>query len=814
MAQGLTTIFEKYAKKHPDSAIYPHLGSILWYNPVMTTRNSTLKSTPNRTLTGLARLLATENISVQHQPVPTASFDTGSRVLTLPVWKDMPSFLYDMLVGHEVGHALYTPAGMDALKAAIRKVAPKDANTAKSYLNIVEDVRIERLMKERFPGLRRDFVKGYADLFGRDFFGEDLDSKVGSLSFADRFNIHFKIGIMGHMSIAFNAEEQAMVTEAETITEWDEVVDLAARMYAYSAQQEQDNDAPAPTDAPESDMGTPDMNDEDTDGPQGQQGGLPDDIDDWDNDSEDDAPAAGNDGEEGEESSDDSDSTSGNGDESGEDSGESMEDDTDDGESAESTESQSASASQGDESGDHDIDDTPMAARPTTQDRADRMMEDLADKDARERTYVTFPDKMHTDKFIVKGEDFDKLCLDNLGPITPEMTENWKAFQKENRPVVQNMVKQFEMKQAADSYRRTSPSKTGRLDMSKLHQYKMTEDLFLRGTQVREGKNHGLVMLIDWSGSMCEYMKETIHQMLNLAMFARAINVPFDVYSFTSNTRRGRAGYGSNISSYLDYADYKPGDVVVSGFELHNWLSSKMNKVQFNRCATNMLEVADALNNYSRRLGELDLGGTPLNEALVAMNSVIPQFQKENNVQITNLVVLTDGDSTGHPTRHNYTGNFEENEGGWKNDGYEYTSGMPVIKRGNKATEIDSRGGETSALCQVLREDHGCQVIGMYLASKKDVQRTIRWNSDFETAEELIKKFKKENFAVLEKVGYDEYYLLPIEQKIENDALANLEDDASRTKIRNAFIRGAKAKKSSRTVLSRFAERVAKGLNH
>ena len=101
----------------------------------------------------------------------------------------------------------------------------------------------------------------------------------------------------------------------------------------------------------------------------------------------------------------------------------------------------------------------------------------------------------------------------------------------------------------------------------------------------------------------------------------------------------------------------------------------------------------------------------------------------------------------------------------------------------------------------------------MYLASKKDVQRTIRWNSDYDTAEELIKKFKKENFAVLEKVGYDEYYLLPIEQKIENDALANLDDDASRTKIRNAFIKGAKAKKSSRTVLSRFAERVAKGLN-
>ena len=775
----------------------------------MTTTSAHRNSTPNRTLTGLARLLATENISVQHQPVPTASFDTGSRVLTLPVWNDMPGFLYDMLVGHEVGHALYTPAGLDAIKDAIRKVAPKDANTAKSYLNIVEDVRIERMMKEKFPGLRRDFVKGYADLFGRDFFGEDLDANISGMQFADRFNIHFKIGIMGHMTIAFNAEEQAMVDEAATITTWDEVVDLAARMYAYSAQNEQEQNNDAPTESPEGDAGTPDMGD-DTDGPQGQ-GGLPDDIDDWDN--EDDAPtASGDEGEDGDESSDESDSTSGSGDESGEDSGESMEDDTDDGESAEGEQSDTASNADGTENGDQDA--TPTAARPTTQERADRMMEDLADKRARSREYVTLPDNMNTDKFIVKGDEFDALCENNLGAITTTMTENWKTFQKENRPVVQNMVKQFEMKQSADSYRRTSPSKTGRLDMGKLHQYKITEDLFLRGTQVREGKNHGLVMLIDWSGSMCEYMKETIHQMLNLAMFARAINVPFEVYSFTSNTRRGKAGYGSAIEEYTDYCEYKQGDVVLSGFELHNWLSSKMNKVQFNRCATNMLEVADRLGGYNR-LGELDLGGTPLNEALVAMNSIVPEFQKSNNVQITNVVVLTDGDSTGHPCSYHYTGDFEENENGWKGNGYDYNQGVTAIKRGNKVTEIEGRQDETSALCQILREDHGCQVIGMYLASKKDVQRTIRWNErDFDACEELIKKFKKENFAVLEKVGYDEYYLLPIEQKIENDALADLDDDASRTKIRNAFIKGAKAKKSSRTVLSRFAERVAKGLNH
>ena len=102
----------------------------------------------------LARLLATENIRVEHQPVPTAMFDTASRTLVLPVWKGMSQDLYDMLVGHEVGHALWTPACDATVMGALKRIraagAPTDA-WAKSILNIVEDARIERLIKEKFP---------------------------------------------------------------------------------------------------------------------------------------------------------------------------------------------------------------------------------------------------------------------------------------------------------------------------------------------------------------------------------------------------------------------------------------------------------------------------------------------------------------------------------------------------------------------------------------------------------------------------------------------------------------------------------------
>ena len=131
----------------------------------------------------LARLLATENLIVEHRKTATAMFDVERRVLTLPLWDKASSTVYDMLVGHEVGHALFTP------NEDWREVAdcPKD------FVNVIEDARIEKLMKRKFPGLRKSFAGGYKELNDMDFFGidgEDLDT----FSLIDRINLHFKIG--------------------------------------------------------------------------------------------------------------------------------------------------------------------------------------------------------------------------------------------------------------------------------------------------------------------------------------------------------------------------------------------------------------------------------------------------------------------------------------------------------------------------------------------------------------------------------------------------------------------------------------------
>ena len=99
----------------------------------------------------LAKLLAKENLSVQHGNYSTASFDVVNRVLRLPLWKDKGKDVYDLLVGHEVGHALYTPA--DGWHDSEKKIG----KIPRAYLNIVEDIRIERMIQDTYPGIVTSF---------------------------------------------------------------------------------------------------------------------------------------------------------------------------------------------------------------------------------------------------------------------------------------------------------------------------------------------------------------------------------------------------------------------------------------------------------------------------------------------------------------------------------------------------------------------------------------------------------------------------------------------------------------------------------
>ena len=169
----------------------------------------------------LAKCLATENLIIEHKKVSTASFDVDRRVLVLPMWDRASSTVYDLLVGHEVGHALFTD-NIDWTK--------EYSDVPKDFINVIEDVRVERLMKKKYPGLSKTFYTGYNELNNDDFFSVK-DENLNDLSFIDRINMYFKIGAFHN--IAFSDEENQFVTRISQLETFKEVLDIAREIVQF-----------------------------------------------------------------------------------------------------------------------------------------------------------------------------------------------------------------------------------------------------------------------------------------------------------------------------------------------------------------------------------------------------------------------------------------------------------------------------------------------------------------------------------------------------------------------------------------------------
>jgi hypothetical protein len=193
----------------------------------------------------LAKLLATENISIlRDSSAKTASFDVKSRILNLPVWQGISEDLEDMLIIHEVGHALDTPCDgwLDAMKRIAQDVHGGNENryvmAVKGFLNVVEDARIDRRQKLRYPGSRRNYLAGYKELIDRDFFGLNIRDP-NTLSFIDRANLYFKGGSL-NIDLKFSSEERSLLSRMDKTETFDDVIELTEELYRLAASRNDD----------------------------------------------------------------------------------------------------------------------------------------------------------------------------------------------------------------------------------------------------------------------------------------------------------------------------------------------------------------------------------------------------------------------------------------------------------------------------------------------------------------------------------------------------------------------------------------------
>ena len=769
----------------------------------------------------LAKLMAAENITVEHKQVPTAAFDMKNRVLYLPILKWEPgSDVYDLFCAHEVGHALWTP--FDGWHSS----TSSKGSGYKSFLNVVEDARIEKKIKRKFAGAGKCMANGYSELMNEDFFGlRKMGVDPDTLGLIDRINLYTKAG--GNYGVNFTDDERVWLEKVERTETFEDVIEVTDALYKYCKENESetdnshgDFDEMSGENYEDSDFGESEENDSEFD--------FPFDNNDEDGEEDPDEPGmkASNSSAGGSEDSEDTDETT-SGDESGSDSDsvKNSEDENDaDG---------SSKISSGMEGGVSDpfADKESYEPRSLTDDEYREREEELADmsEDVAVPMYLTFP-KINLKSIVV---DYDKVHAELTNYYTnkvngAEFSEDLlKKFKFNNNKMINYMVKEFEMKKAAYIHRRAHTSKRGTLDMNRIHAYKYSENLFQQVTHFPEGKSHGMVMFIDWSGSMSAHMKETIEQLINLTMFCSKVQIPFDVYAFTDHYVEGKwVHYDSMLPENKGLAgetiaEYKKNDLMVSSqLRFMHLFSSRMRKNELTQAYRNMLMVAQAYsrNQYYRRYSyygmpdNFSLGGTPLDDTIVVAKTLLEEFKMKSHAQIVNAIFLTDGASNRLHTYKDVDGITRALPSRsmklYLDDPVTRTRIDPVRTKGSKRCY-----GLTSQLLTAVKKMVGVNLLGFYLTggSGKNTAGVLSYVIDRWPTQDEISAFRKEKFLIEKDTAYDELFIINTKglEIDEVDHMDSVAAGSSKSEIRKALKKNTKGKLQNRVLLNAFIDKVA-----
>ena len=753
----------------------------------------------------LAKLLSEEDINVVHKQMETAYFNSKTRELGLPIWKDedMTKDIYDLMVCHEIGHALWTPLDM-LEKSSIRKLNH-------GVVNIIEDARIEGFVKDKYPGAIGVMKRGYKELVAKDFFGTKNED-INTFNLIDRINVFFK---SGDTSIKFTEEEKVWVDRVAAVKTEDEVLDLAEELYKYMEENAPETDNHDNGEAGDGEVG--DENEGETSDGNGNSdnnaSGDESESGDGDTSSSDDSSNKSEVGED--------DKTGDNGVGSGDDDGDSSERDLD-----------ASDGGVGKPEGGKGVEGN--GSSPKTDKAGASAMDAMRDKAAADRVYGNIP-KVDLNTIVVgyktvlsemKTHYLNLKKIDDQGGLFFNKTlEESEALKKDSKKTVAYMVKEFEMKKAADQYARASISKTGSLDMGRLHTYKYNEDLFKKVTTLPGATNHGLVMMVDWSGSMHDNLKGTMAQIFNLVWFCRKVNIPFSVVAFSDVY--GREGYGRSRLPFT-----KAGDVVLRGFNLLEFFNSEMSTSEENEMIHNMVMFYSYAGSFRdwREDGypyswpnKYRMGGTPLNEAIIGLMDYVPMFKEKTGVQKINTVILTDGAGSNLEGIHDYK---LVTEGENKGDHFEtitsfYGFGSNKVKKiiKDKVSGKIVEGSDTPEMLELLKARvPGMNVVGFFIAgsgkSGRVDKRSLYYllpGLDMNEIMEKVKFLNKNKYLAITSLGYDEYYVLPggNAMEITDEGLSDELVGASKAKLKTAFGKSMKGKISSRPLLNKFIKLVA-----
>lgn len=655
----------------------------------------------------LAKLLSQEDILVEQRKTESAYFDLKNRTLVIPTLKEeLSSDLQDLFISHEVSHALHTPTEgwFEALDLGLKR----------SIVNICEDSRIERLIKNKYPGLKSIYSRAYKELQNKDFFGL---SKLNTdkINLADKINLHCKVGFLEF--IEFNEREQEILEKVENTSTWNDVVEVSKELQEYIKDQYQKQS----------------LNDADYE------------YSSIDKMSIEEIDVGRSETEKSDVKSESKSESSSSSDDSGLESG------------------YDELGDFGDEK-DYSIDDS---LESFTDKYSSDNIKTLYSESNRDSIYVNIPE-VNTKEYIIPYKKIYSRLEKDVPFLFDKDQDKFIKFKSENASIVSYLVKEFTLKKNAQGRKKAKISKTGDINLNKIYSYKFNSDIFKRNTKVPGEKNHSMVFFLDWSASMDSYMNDTIKQLLCLVMFCRKMNIPYEVYAFTTSC--------GDLSNHKQTDQRTERSAILNVFDLMNILSYKMSNREFINAANVLLSYNYSyftVNSPKQPYWEYSvpswfrLGNTPLDHTLAISQRIAKEFKSETKTDIINVISLSDGES--HPMA-------------FFKDGYKYHTnyhGFNVHLRDerNKTSQLvkkdDGMISGTNACIKLIKQSCDYRYFGFRLISQRNFKSLERSLFGKYYIEDEFGEFKKNNAVKVTNTAFDEFWV------VKTNVLATTEEDFS-----------------------------------
>lgn len=676
----------------------------------------------------VCKLFAEDNIIVRFsETAETASYSPFGNVLELPynlkVLSDEDISI--LFISHEVGHAKWSSP------EAIKETNALGLHTEH---NIVEDIRIERMIKRKYPGLVSAYVRGYSKLSDDGFFG---NPKIWNThSFANRLNIYAKVGPVTGKKIKFSDDEldfykRCMLAETE-----EEVIALSKELTTFGSSIK---DRLRQLKVDEMDELFGDYIEQIA----------------------------------------------------SEESEESEEDDSQDLSYGNSEAIPEANRTF------EDIDEEELEKT------LDRIAKDLEEQSIQNEFDSKIKSMNLNGVSFLQYESAETNGMriftaeDTIKNFNSTFTASWYRdmsktieYLGELKKSVDYMARQFEMRKAAARIKHAKLANTGKINLDRVALYKVTDEIFGKKLIIKDTKKHGMVLLIDASGSMQSQMANVIRQTLLLTEYARKIGVPFKVFVFGGELS-GKyfrdlvdAQNNSNTKKYLKYS--MSGTNRYSGIQrgIFEVLNSDLSRKDY------ILGCHILINRYGFSLGE-----TPTTWAMGILEDKMNEFFTTHNVDIKKLFIITDGEP------------FDSH----------YSTKKQVYV--DKETNLMIRGEGTgrfypiSVIGKIFKARYGIDMSTIFLTrrvSEWDISSFV--NPETKNGQHFLnsnKEFTKHKYIKgVDSAGNGLFMLKPMNSETNID-LDKIDSETSIASATNAFKKAVSGMKISQTMLQALSDEFA-----